>query len=508
MGNEIELKFEVTPRELRKLKAVRYPRGRSPKEENLVSVYFDTPKHKLARNGVSLRVRRHGDKFLQTIKSGGPNGSFKRGEWEHEIKGVVPNLRKAHGTPLAPLLTKKLKRTLKPIFETRVHRTRSLVCKNGSRIEVALDEGEVRVGRKSAPISELELELKGGKVADVFKLAREIGDVTPATLLLKSKSERGYDLIDDTPATTGRAEKIRLRRGMSTTNAFRTIGSSVLRRIAANQAAVRRSESEGVHHMRVGLRRLRAAISLFSKLLRDRETERIKSELKWLTGELAPARDLDVYVRNEIEPLRRAAPAKRGMNELASSLTVRRAAAFGKAKTAVESRRYHSLLLDTLQWLVTGDWAKHSRRYRHLPIERFAADVLARRTKKLMKKAKSIRQLDTQHRHKVRIAVKKLRYASDFFGHLFAGHTPKKRLRGFKTRLTDLQDQLGTLNDIEVHQRLAPKPAAGKPHTKATRAQTFAFGVVSDREQKEVESLLSAADKDARKFAQIRPFWI
>jgi hypothetical protein len=41
MGNEIELKFEVAPRELRKFKVVRYSRGRPPKEENLVSVYFD-----------------------------------------------------------------------------------------------------------------------------------------------------------------------------------------------------------------------------------------------------------------------------------------------------------------------------------------------------------------------------------------------------------------------------------------------------------------------------------
>jgi triphosphatase len=69
---------------------------------------------------------------------------------------------------------------------------------------------------------------------------------------------------------------------------------------------VRRSDSEGVHRMRVGLRRLRAAMSLFSKLLGDQETERVKSELKWLTGELALARDLDVYVRKEIEPLRGA----------------------------------------------------------------------------------------------------------------------------------------------------------------------------------------------------------
>jgi inorganic triphosphatase YgiF len=101
------------------LKAARTLNRKPPKEGDLLSVYFDTPKHKLARNGVTLRVRRHGDKFLQTIKSGGSNGSFRRGEWEHEIKGAVPNLREANGTPLAPLLTKKLKRRLRPIFDAR-----------------------------------------------------------------------------------------------------------------------------------------------------------------------------------------------------------------------------------------------------------------------------------------------------------------------------------------------------------------------------------------------------
>ena len=46
------------------------------KEENLISVYFDTPKHTLARNDVTLRVRHNGAKCLQTIKSGGLAGSF------------------------------------------------------------------------------------------------------------------------------------------------------------------------------------------------------------------------------------------------------------------------------------------------------------------------------------------------------------------------------------------------------------------------------------------------
>jgi CHAD domain-containing protein len=108
----------------------------------------------------------------------------------------------------------------------------------------------------------------------------------------------------------------------------------------------------------------------------------------------------------------------------------------------------------------------------------------------------------------LRIAIKKLRYAGDFFGHLFASRKAKKRLPVFKARLTDLQDRLGALNDIQVHQKLAPKLAAGKPRAKAARAQAFAIGVVSGREQGEIEPLLNAADKNARKFSHIRAFWI
>jgi triphosphatase len=85
---------------------------------------------------------------------------------------MYPIFARRGNTPLEPLLTKKLKRRLKPVFETHIHRTTAPVRKNGTRIEVALDEGRVRAGRQSAPISELELELKRGKPGELFKLKR------------------------------------------------------------------------------------------------------------------------------------------------------------------------------------------------------------------------------------------------------------------------------------------------------------------------------------------------
>ena len=87
MRKETELKFEVTPRDLLKLRAARVLRRKPLKEENLVSVYFDTPQHTLARNDVTLRVRHNGAKRLQTIKSGGlasaANGSTR-------LRGMCP----------------------------------------------------------------------------------------------------------------------------------------------------------------------------------------------------------------------------------------------------------------------------------------------------------------------------------------------------------------------------------------------------------------------------------
>jgi inorganic triphosphatase YgiF len=141
---------------------------------DLVSVYFDTAKHKLRKHGMSLRVRHIGEKRVQTVKADRQSaaGLFQRHEWEAPIASDTPDLRAARHTALDRLDGKKLAHTLKPVFETRVHRTVLPLRRNGSRIELTLDQGQIRLGRKSAPINEVELELKRGHAADLFAVAR------------------------------------------------------------------------------------------------------------------------------------------------------------------------------------------------------------------------------------------------------------------------------------------------------------------------------------------------
>ena len=301
MPIETELKFRAPGHELRSLALGKIPAGTTGEraENELVSTYFDTAKHKLRRHGLSLRVRRVDDKRIQTIKSA--NGAqLGRGEWESEIEDDSPDLSKAKGTPLERLASKKLRKKLRPVFETWVHRTTLPIHTKSSKIELAVDRGRIVAGRRSSRIEELELELSNGKPEDLFRYAKAVEKKAQAELYVRTKSERGYALVDGNNDPAQHAEPIGLKQDMEVGEAFRIIARSTVRHFAANADAVQNLDPDGVHQMRVGLRRLRAAIALFSGGLPGMDNDEIKAELKWLTGELATARELDVFVKQKI----------------------------------------------------------------------------------------------------------------------------------------------------------------------------------------------------------------
>jgi CHAD domain-containing protein len=138
---------------------------------------------------------------------------------------------------------------------------------------------------------------------------------------------------------------------------------SCLDRAAANARAVREGDTEGIHQMRIGLRRLRPAISIFKELLADPETEKIKTQLKWLTEQLGPARDFDVLIEGLVRPIHRSGPITAEPNVLGHDLQAKRNAGLKKAKAAVDSKDYRKLGLHTALWLVKGEWLRTPSRF-------------------------------------------------------------------------------------------------------------------------------------------------
>jgi inorganic triphosphatase YgiF len=495
MGVETEIKFRVPRHNLKAPSGSAMGGGKLGKrsESDLLSTYFDTPKQKLKRHGLLLRVRQTGGKHIQTIKK--TSGvQFGRGEWEAEIPGAVPVLGEADGIPLEPFASKKLRRKLKPIFKTSVHRTILPVRTKRSELEFAIDRGRIAAAGRVSPIEEVELELKSGRASDLFRVAKALQRKLAAELYLRGKAERGYDLVNGNRAQPIFGEPIELEQRMRVIEGFRAIARSALRHFSGNTDAIRNLDPEGVHQMRVGLRRLRAAISLFSRALPGAKTEEIKAELRWLTNELASARELDVFLEKKIGPVAREITPRRGGRAIAEEFAEKRAEALERARKAVNSPRCRALLVDLLEWIEVQQGRTDAA---HDKLGEFAAKLLDRRIKKARKDAAKLHEMTARERHKFRIRMKKIRYAVEFFESLFRGKREQKTLARLSKRSKKIQDALGSLNDFIADRKMAAEAALRAPR-RNRRARAFASGIIVGREDAQTRPLMKAAAKQLR----------
>jgi triphosphatase len=207
-----------------------------------------------------------------------------------------------------------------------------------------------------------------------------------------------------------------------------------------------------------------------------------------------------------VKSLEAADPPIAGLGDLVSELEYRRAVAAEAAKVAIASARYRLLILNTLEWIEDGAWLKLRPALRNQRIKPFAAKLFAHRIAKAKKRAKEISKLSVNDRHKLRIAMKKLRYSIYFFESLFDGHAGKKALSKYKDCLADLQDSLGALNDIAVHQRMVTR-LRNDIENRKSEPVAFAAGAVVGTERSETEKLLAAAERAARKLRRAKKFW-
>lgn len=497
---ELELKLEFDPADRGEIEAHPLLAAARPERQTLISVYYDTGDHALQKGRVALRVRKCGTRYTQAIKA--MNGSaqlFERPEWEHEVAGRDPDLSLATNTALEPLLTEAVRASLQPLFRTRIERTVYHLPSNGSEVELALDQGEIEADLRWSPVHELELELKQGSLAELFRLARSLAAVLPLRLAVKTKAERGYELAGGAAHSAEKATRIELEASATCQQAFRAVGENCLRQIVANEPGVCAGEVEALHQMRVGLRRLRAAIAIFSKVIADTERDRIKGELKWITTELGPARDLDVFAADVLKPMGKARAETKSLAETRRVFDLNRAKAYEMAVGAVRSDRFRNLLLDIAEWIEVGPWTVDAAlsEGRERPVTEHAAKWLARMRKRIRKKGANLRALEIAERHKLRIKAKNLRYAIEFFAGILPNDTTAKRREAALASLRELQDSLGGLNDLAAREALIANGDDLAGH---------AADLLTSK-QSEIDRLLDRAEAAYAAFAKVKSFW-
>lgn len=496
---EIELKLEVAPAEIERVLAHPLLSAQSDgsRTQTLHATYFDTPDHALQQAGISLRVRRNGDRYIQTIKAArSPNGvALARDEWEHEVDRDSPDYTLAEETALQPFLEQG--DAIQPVFRVTTERTLHNVSFENSIIEVAADNSEVEGKERTVSFSELELELKDGTPADLFQLALVLSTATPLRLSFKTKAERGFETATDEQPTRVKAPPVVLKRKMTSAAAFQLISASCLQHLMANEAIVRQApEADAVHQMRVALRRLRAAITLFKTVVGDERRDPIRAELKWMANVLGEARDLDVYIAKVLEPARDEHSSDEDYQDLLADYQERRDRAYEAVQETIASPRFINGILETAAWIQAGGWSlnesKLARKQRNQPVVGLAEEELGRRWKKIIKQGKNLMELDPEERHQVRIEIKKLRYATEFFESLFKGGGAKKRKRAVLSTLEALQETLGELNDIAVGSHMEASPAADTIH---------------QEQLSRIDGLLADAKAQYQTLAALEPFW-
>ena len=496
---ELELKFQLGAGAIEALQGEAFPLDKATVSQ-LHAVYFDTPDHALRDGGFSLRVRRKGDTYIQTLKHRAGRGLFERDEWELEVPGPELDLAALEGTPAKAAIGDA---QLAPAFIVEVERRSHLRINGRAQIEVVFDTGLIVAGGRQEPIVEMELELLAGTPQDLFDLARALQSKAALTLAFESKAERGYRLAGHDGVAALRAQASAIDPTTTGAMAFQQIARDALIQIAGNARLLQRAHNPDVlHQMRVGLRRLRAALSVFKGMLDPEGLNLARTETRWLAGELSEARDIDAFLQRAATP--DEIEESPGRAAFFRALRIAQAEAYERALGAVRSERFRALLFLLGEWIEVGGWLRlasdEQQALREGPATGLAAPILDKLDHRLRRRSRKFLQIDAASRHDLRKQAKKLRYAAAFFGEAFPRH-PKRRQR-FVAALKALQDQLGELNDMAVARAVAMRAVGRRSGELA-----FAAGLEVGRLTGDEDAVIAAADRALKAFRRMKPFW-
>jgi inorganic triphosphatase YgiF len=462
---ETELKLAIPPSVAETLFSVpvlkRNSAGR-PESKRLVTTYYDTPGKDLARRGVTLRIRRANDKRIQAVKSVGDSGvANSRGEWEWQVESATPDLGLLKEAPIANLLADLSEDRLEPVVVTDVVRTTQSLEVDGDVVEAALDLGSIIAGRARQDIHELELELREGTPMSLYRLALELNSAIPFDIEVESKAARGFRLKEGLPPQASKPSEMRLNADGPTIEALCAIIEETLGHLLTNQPVALAGDPEGVHQVRVAVRRIRSALRLFSPHLEQHAKRLFEDELRHAGQTIGEARDWDVFCDEILAQVSETPEVRKFSEMMKPPAEARRVAAHQTCVRQLQDPSFRALVLGLAAWIEEGreDSGQIGDDGLKRDIGDVAGSLLDRLDAKATKRGRAVRpDASPTELHPLRKSLKKVRYSVEFLQSIF----PPKKAKRFLSRLKKLQEALGEINDAAMATRLAEGLASDK----------------------------------------------
>jgi len=360
--------------------------------------------------------------------------------------------------------------------------------------------GSIRLGQASRPVAQLTL---AGREAATVGLAHALAETVPMLPPRAGIAGEMEALVAGTAPTLRRTGTITLTSDLQVGEAFSRIIAHLTDVMLFWARAISRTEEnpEPVHQMRITLRRMRSAISIFRAACGSPEALSAGAAMRNLGSILGPARDWDVFLTRLGQRVGAALPDELGLARLLQTAERRRAHAYRTLVAHLAGAEFRHLCIDLSAIAAGTGWRDGLNQTQlaafNMPLNAFAADLLARRHRRVRRRGRHFQELDVPALHEVRLAGKRLRYASEFFAPLFM---PKPAAL-FIRRLTILQDQLGHLTDGAAASALLAElgPISGK--------HAYAIGLVRGFVASDMAHNRGLLQREWKRFRKLDPFW-
>jgi triphosphatase len=249
-----------------------------------------------------------------------------------------------------------------------------------------------------------------------------------------------------------RADELDYGSDISGAGAFRHILHSALDHCRENFVPASAGDVEGVHQLRVAIRRLRTALLLFRPLLPQEPASRLRERLRDLGRLVGTARDWDVFVTEALTAAASEMPEER-VRQLEGATDPVRSHAHEAVAAALRQPETGDVLseLSRLPDEVPCVGGSSGKKSLHDPAAELAPKLLDELHRKVARRGRDLDGLSRPELHELRKAIKNLRYGVEFLAPVLG----RKKVKRFLKPARELQELLGHVNDGEWTAHLA-----------------------------------------------------